>query len=54
MLDEYVENYSFLLTKLLMEKLGPVPNLVEMIEFTKVKNNNKKPTREIYNTILRF
>ena len=34
-LSEYVDDYSYHLTKIMLEKLGPVPNLREMLDFQK-------------------
>ena len=52
-LDEYVENHSFYMTKLLLEKLGPVPQLEEMVDFDKTKNGNKLKSESLYGSLFR-
>ena len=51
--DEYDENYSFYMTKLLLEKLGPVPKFEEMIDFDKTKNGNKLKSESLYGSLFR-
>lgn len=36
LLEEFIEQHSFYLTKLMLEKLGPVPKFKEMINFDKI------------------
>ena len=54
LLDEYVEKYSFQLTQTMLEKLGDVSKLQEMIDFQKVKNGNKKKSGSLYGSIFRI
>ncbi len=48
LLEEYVENYSLQLTQTMLEKLGDVSKLHEMIDFQKIKNGNRKKTGSLY------
>ena len=52
-MDEYVENYSFNITKKLLEILGPVPKFEEMIDFDKTRNGNKKKSENLYSSLFR-
>lgn len=42
------------MTKLLLEKIGPVPKLKEMIDNEKLKIGNKMKSGSLYNSIFRF
>lgn len=50
---EYVDEYSYRLTKLMLEKLGPVPYLEEMLDFQKVKNFYLENSSNAYFTLLK-
>ena len=52
--EEYVEQYSFYLTNQLLEKIGPVSNLKEMINTEKLKNGNNLRSGSMYNSLFRF
>ena len=50
---EFAEHYSLLLTKLMLEKLGPVPYFEHMIDFQYMKNKNRESSYLMYNSILK-
>jgi hypothetical protein len=54
LLEEYVENYSLQLTQTMLEKLGDVSKLHEMIDFQKIKNGNRKKTGSLYGSIFKI
>ena len=37
LLNEYIDHYSYQLTKLMLENMGPVPDLEDMIDINKIK-----------------
>ncbi len=53
LLGEFAEHYSFWLTKLMLERLGPVPHFEHMIDFQYMKNKNKESSFSMYNSILK-
>ena len=38
----------------MLEKLGPVPKFKEMINLEKMKNNNKRKTSSLFNSIFKI
>ena len=38
----------------MLEKLGPVPKFKEMINLDKMKNNNKRKTSSLFNSIFKI
>ena len=47
LLNEYTDHYSYKITKLMLEDLGPVPFLEDMVEINKIKARN---IFEMYNS----
>jgi hypothetical protein len=52
LIGEFAEHYSFLLTKLMLERIGPVPHFEHMIDFQYIKNKNRVESFSMYNSII--
>ena len=53
LIGEFAEHYSFLLTKLMLERIGPVPHFEHMIDFQYLKNKNRVASISMYNSIMK-